>query len=83
VIINKDPNKPFSHLSIIPGGGHAEYQSTGKYPGYYDRDQLYNIAKDPDEQNNLANDPAYATKLYEMKSELKKYLDDLPGTFSL
>lgn len=81
VIINEDPTKPFSHLELLPGGGHAEYGSTGKYPGYYDADQLYNLADDPIEHVNLASDPAYAEKLAEMKEELKKYLNTLPGTF--
>lgn len=82
-MVNTDPSKPFSHLSAIPGGGHAEYNSTGKYPGYYDRDQLYDLSKDPGEQNNLAGNAKYKKELAKMKKELKKYLDDLPGTFSL
>ena len=81
VIINEDPSKPFSHLEILPGGGHAEYGSTGKYPGYYDADQLYNIENDPNEHVNLANEPEYTTILNEMKEELKMYLNKLPGTF--
>jgi arylsulfatase A len=82
-VINEDPSKPFSHLEVIPGGGNAEYESTGKYTGYYDPDQLYDLEKDPAEQVNLAIDPEYHEKLKEMKDELKKYLDELPGTFSL
>ena len=73
-----------SHLPPhLPGGGHAEYYSTGKYAGYYDRDQLYDLSKDPGEQNNLAGDAKYKKELSKMRNELKKYLDDLPGTFPL
>lgn len=81
IVINEDPSKPFSHLEILPGGGHAEFQSTGKYPGYYDVDQLYNLANDPIEHVNLASEPAYADKLAEMQAELKIYLNKLPGRF--
>jgi len=82
-IVTKDPTKPFSHLTPIPGGGHAELQSTGKYPGYYDRDQLYDLLNDPHEQRNLAKKPEYRKKLEEMKQELQKILDTLPGRFNL
>ncbi|MFC1569409.1 sulfatase [bacterium] len=83
VIINTDPAKPFSHLEVLPGGGHAEFESTGKYTGYYDADQLYDVSVDPGEQNNLADDPEYQNKLQEMKLELQKVLDTLPGKFDL
>lgn len=72
----------FSHVSAIPGGGDAERASTGTYPGYYDADQLYNLDDDPREHRNLAADPAWAAKLTEMKQELQRFLDDLPGTFA-
>ncbi len=82
-IVNRDPEKPFSHLEVVPGGGHAENHSYGKKPGYFDPDQLFNLAADPGEMNNLANNPEYGKKLLEMKAELQKYLDDLPGKFDL
>jgi arylsulfatase A len=82
-IVTKDPTAKFSHLTPIPGGGHAEAASTGVYPGYHDRDQLYDLSKDPTEQKNLANDPKYKQKLKEMKQELQKTLDTLPGKFNL
>ncbi len=77
-----DPSAPFSHISLIPGGGDAEAASTGKYAGYYDADQLYDLSSDPGEQKNLANDPKHAEILDGMKRELKKYLDQLPGGFA-
>jgi arylsulfatase A len=80
-IVTEDPTELFSHLTAIPGGGDAERASTGSYPGYYDRDQLYDLSKDPNEQKNLAANPEYADKLAEMKAELEKMVESLPGTF--
>jgi arylsulfatase A-like enzyme len=82
-IVNQDPEKPFSHLEVVPGGGHAEHGSYGKLPGYFDPDQLYDLESDPDELNNLAEDPNYQDILNDMKSVLAGYLDDLPGKFKL
>ncbi|MDZ7723044.1 MAG: sulfatase-like hydrolase/transferase [candidate division KSB1 bacterium] len=82
-IVNRDPSKPYSHLEIIPGGGHAEHESYGKRPGYFDSDQLYNISEDPGETNNLAQDPTYQTKLTEMQQALDEMTDDLPGAFKI
>jgi arylsulfatase A-like enzyme len=82
-IVTEDATKPFSHLTPIPGGGDAERRSTGSYPGYFDRDQLYDLSVDPKEQKNLANDPANKEKLDEMQGELRRILDTLPGTFPL
>jgi len=76
-----NPADRFSHISIVPGGGDAEHGSMGKYPAYYDEDQLYNLAEDPGEQRNLAADPAHAAKLAELKNELRTYLAKLPGGF--
>jgi arylsulfatase A len=81
-IVTDDPTKPFSHVSAIPGGGDAERTSTGKYPAYYDADQLYHIGDDPSEQTNLARNPEYASLLRDMKQELRQYLDTLPGAFA-
>ena len=82
-IVTEDPSEPFSHLTAIPGGGHAESNSTGSYPGYFDADQLYDLSRDPKEQKNLANDPVYKEKLEEMQREMKKILETLPGEFTL
>lgn len=81
--LNTNPAKPFSHLYLVPGGGDAERRSYGKRPGYFDLDQLYDLKNDPEELVNLAKDPNYNAKLEEMKKELQKYLDDLPGKFEL
>jgi arylsulfatase A len=82
-IVNCDPEKPFSHLEVVPGGGEAEHESYGKLPGYFDADQLYNLKDDPGEMKNLANDTKHQQNLAEMKKELQKYLDNLPGKFEL
>jgi len=81
-IWNTDPMAPFSHVQIIPGGGDAERRSMDHFPAYSERDQLYHLKYDPGEQNNLADDPAHAEKLEEMKGELKRHLRDLPGRFA-
>jgi len=82
-IVNRDPSKPFSHLEVVPGGGAAENASYGQLPGYFDLDQLYNLKVDPYEKKNLANKPEYQQMLSDMKMELQKYLDEVPGEFNL
>lgn len=76
---SENPMAPYSHFSVVPGGQLAEHESYGKLPAYFDRDQLYNLKDDPTEQNNLVNDEA-SQKIYkELKAELKKHLDEMPG----
>ena len=76
-----DPNLPFSHLMLIPGGGDAEFPSTKRYKHYYDTDQFYDLRTDPNEQNNLFGNPEYKEKIEELQNELKAYLEKLPGKF--
>ena len=78
---NTDPTKAFGHLQIIPGGGDAEYKATLRYKHYTDKDQLYDLSKDPTEQNNLFGQAGYEEITEILKSELKIYLKDLPGSF--
>ena len=80
-IVNTDPAAPFSHFSVVPGGEDAEHESYGKLPGYFAADQLYDLAADPKEINNLANRPEHESKLNELKAELQSYLNRLPGSF--
>ena len=82
-IVTEDPSTPFSHFNALPGGGDAERVSTGKKPGYYDPDQLYNLDSDPNELTNLANDSKYNDTLLEMKKELQSIIDTLPGNLTL
>lgn len=44
------------------------------FPAYFDEDQLYNLSKDPFEQDNLASDPKYKSELDKMKEFLHKAL---------
>jgi hypothetical protein len=82
-IVNTDPEKPFSHIMLVPGGGDAEHRSYGKKPGFFDSDQLYNLETDPDEMFNVVNEPDYQEIRTKMRAELNKYLNDLPGKFKL
>ncbi len=52
-------------------------------PHWYAPDQLFNLENDPHEQNNLANDPAYAEQLKIMQAKLKTYLDRFDHPFDL
>lgn len=61
--------------------GRDRYHNETQFPGYYDDDQLYYLVEDRNEQNNLANDPAYADKLEEMKQILRDHSKDLPYAF--
>lgn len=54
-----------------------------RYPHYFDADQLYNIKEDPDEQHNLAYDPAYKDKLAEMKQRLKAHTESFDHPFPI
>lgn len=78
----RDPMTPFSHLTVVPGGADAEQVSIGKFPAYFDADQLYDLSTDPDEQHNLIDDPAYASQLEELKSLLDQQVKNLPGHFA-
>ena len=41
-----------------------------QYHGVWDLEELYDLAKDPDEMNNLINDPAYAANRIELRRAL-------------
>ncbi len=81
--INFDPTLPYGHLEMFPGGGDAEKATYGNKSGFFDPDQLYDLEADPIEEINLAGDAEYEKVLEEMKAEMQKYLDDLPGKFEL
>ncbi|MEM8736879.1 MAG: sulfatase-like hydrolase/transferase [Planctomycetota bacterium] len=75
------PTDPYPHIMDIPGGVDNTWSAIRKHPWYYQRDQLYNLAEDPDEQVNLAYDPAYAPVLETLRLEMSRYLERLPGQF--
>lgn len=79
-----NPDGRVTHIHRTPGGDGTELGSGMKHyrKNYFDADQLYDIIKDPRETNNLANDPRYADVLKDLKAELKKHLDKVPGTFA-
>jgi hypothetical protein len=81
--VNFDPTLPYGHLEMFPGGGDAEKATYGNKSGFFDPDQLYDLEADPTEEHNLAGDAEYKQVLEEMKVEMQKYLDDLPGKFEL
>jgi len=77
-----DPDAPLSHMGF-PGGQGTELGPIRKHRGtYFDRDQLYDLAKDPDERRNLAGDPACRERLEKMKRLLAEHLTHVPGTFA-
>ncbi|MGE4489435.1 MAG: sulfatase [Kiritimatiellales bacterium] len=61
--------------------GHVFYECDRKFPGYFDRDQLYDLENDPYEQHNLAGDPEYAPVLKQMKEKLTQACEDMPHAF--
>ncbi len=63
------------------GAVYIPYGANKDFPGYFDPDQLYDLKHDPYEQKNLAEDPACAERLAEMKALLSRHLQDLSHTF--
>ena len=51
-------------------------------PNFFDADQLYDLVKDPNEQNNLADNPEYSEILQDMQAELTRQLSVMPGPFA-
>lgn len=53
------------------------------FPGYFDADQLYNLEKDPYEQNNLAYDPFYKEELSRLQNVLVNHLTNFDHAYSI
>ena len=82
--VTRDATLPYGQLELTPGGGSAEHNAYMNMKNFTDPDQLYDLKNDPNEENNLINDPKYADKVKTLKAELKsKYLDKLPGKYEL
>lgn len=76
-----DPATPFSHLFLIPGGHDVDQVAVKGFPGFFDRDQLYDLETDPGEQVNLAGREEFQAKLNDMKALLTRFVSALPGRF--
>jgi arylsulfatase A-like enzyme len=50
-----------------------------QYYGIYDTDELYDVAKDPGEMNNLVDDPAYVAAKVELRKALYQQLANREG----
>ncbi|WP_092577167.1 sulfatase family protein [Hyunsoonleella jejuensis] len=81
--ISNDPNAPYGQLEMVPGGGGAEHNAYVNHPNFSSPDQLYDLKNDPEEQNNLIDNPKYSEILKELKNELNDYTKSLPGKFNL
>ena len=78
-----DPDAPLSHMGFPQGQATEQANALKKHAKtYFDADQLYDLENDPNEQRNLASDPAHKAKLVEMQALLKKHLAGVPGTFA-
>ncbi len=77
-----DPNGPFGHSGFIPDLWDHERRSMEANPNFFDADQLYDLVKDPNEQNNLADNPEYSEILQDMQAELTRQLSVMPGPFA-
>jgi len=76
--------KKTTHLCDKPGGRGSESPALKFYAkNYFVQEQFYDINKDPLEQNNGYKNTFNEYFIKELKLELKKYIDDLPGTFPL
>ncbi|MBN1223775.1 MAG: sulfatase-like hydrolase/transferase, partial [Candidatus Aminicenantes bacterium] len=78
-----DPLGRVTHIHSLLGGTPGERVNGIKHhPHYFDRDQLYDLENDPEEQINLAKESKYASVLADMKNLLKEHMHRAPGTFA-
>ncbi|MFW5644771.1 MAG: sulfatase [Bacteroidota bacterium] len=54
-----------------------------RYPYYFDADQLYDVEKDPDEQQNLAYEPEYAGVVKQMQESLRNFTGSFRNPFPI
>ncbi len=65
-----------------PRQGHSSV-AIRYFPHYFDPDQLYDLARDPYEQHNLAGDPRYADVLADVRATLKAKLETFRHPYDL
>jgi arylsulfatase A-like enzyme len=70
---------PMAHFLGYLGVNPVEQPVMGLFPNYFDRDQLYDLSVDPNEQRNVASDPANAATLTQLKTLLEAEVEKLPG----
>jgi len=81
--ISDNPKDAYGQLEMVPGGGGAEHNAYMNHPNFTAPNQLYDLKNDPEEKNNLYNNPKYAEQLEMLKAELKSYTSSLPGKFDI
>jgi arylsulfatase A-like enzyme len=85
--INPNNNHLFNQEGTMISADNPEeivrvrYHADKLYPDYFDRDQLYNLTEDKEEQKNLAFKSEYQTELNYMKNLLKEYVTEFPHSF--
>jgi arylsulfatase A-like enzyme len=70
-----------NHLNVFKQG-HSQIALVS-YPGYFDPDQLYDLAEDPFELKNLAHDPQFSEVLVELRDQLALQLNTFDHPFDL
>jgi len=59
----------------------ARYHADQIYPAYFERDQLYFLKNDPNEQKNLFNTSGNQEIQKKMQGLLKEYVEQFPHSF--
>jgi arylsulfatase A-like enzyme len=73
--------KKFNHWCQPMERATHTYDADRQYPGYFDLDQLYDLNADPNEQKNLAGNPAHKERLERLKQLLRAESQRLPHMF--
>jgi arylsulfatase A-like enzyme len=68
----------FPHTPTVHGVRTDRYKYI-HYHGIWDLDELYDMQKDPDEMNNLINDPAHQKTVDKMNKQMFDWLEETGG----